>query len=159
MMNELSSHLHTGSRKHFPALFAVMLLCCLLLSGCGQEQKKLQAYREEMSAFCNSVADCQNRMDAIDSGSASAQEEALSLIDQLATLCSDAASLTPPAGYEEAGELCRRAADSLQEAKGSLHAAFEAESFDSDAWQQGLSSYRSAGRCLSLMRDALQESS
>lgn len=157
-MNKLSSHLHTVSRKRFFSSLAVVLLSCLLLSGCGQEQKKLQAYREEMSAFCNSVADCQDQMDAIEPGSASAQEEALALIDQLATLCSDAASLTPPSGYEEAGELCRRAADSLQEAKGSLHAAFEAESFDSDAWQEGLSSYRSAGRCLSLMRDALQES-
>ena len=142
-----------------PASICVILLTILLLSGCGTSQnlKELQNYRSEMDGFCSSVSSLQAQIDAIEPDSESAQEELLSLLDQLAEASAEAAGFSTPEGYEEAGEMCRRASDYLQEAKGEYHAAFEAEPFDTESFQKGLDSYQSAGRCLSLMLEDFRE--
>ena len=110
-----------------------------------------------MDGFCSSVSSLQAQIDAIEPDSENAQEEFLSLLDQLAEVSVEAAGFSTPEGYEEAGEMCRRASDYLQEAKGEYHAAFEAEPFDTESFQKGLDSYQSAGRCLSLMLENLQQ--
>lgn len=142
-----------------PASICVILLSILLLSGCGTSQKleELQNYRSEMDGFCSSVSSLQAQIDAIEPDSESAQEELLSLLDQLAEASAEAAGFSTPEGYEEAGEMCRRASDYLQEAKGEYHAAFEATPFDTESFQKGLDSYQSAGRCLSLMLEDFRE--
>ena len=110
-----------------------------------------------MDGFCSSVSSLQSQIDAIEPDSENAQEELLSLLDQLAEASAEAAGFSTPEGYEEAGEMCRRASDYLQEAKGKYHAAFEATPFDTESFQKGLDSYQSAGRCLSLMLENLQQ--
>lgn len=142
-----------------PISLCVILLTILLLSGCGTSQKleELQNYRSEMDGFCSSVSSLQAQIDAIDPDSGNAQQELLSLLDQLAEVSAEAAGFSTPEGYEEAGEMCRRASDYLPEAKGEYHAAFEAEPFDTASFQKGLDSYQSAGRCLSLMLENLQQ--
>lgn len=142
-----------------PISLCVILLTILLLSGCGTSQKleELQNYRSEMDGFCSSVSSLQAQIDAIEPDSESAQEELLSLLDQMAEVSAEAAGFSTPEGYEEAGEMCRRASDYLQEAKGEYHAAFEATPFDTESFQKGLDSYQSAGRCLSLMLENLQQ--
>ena len=142
-----------------PISLCIILLTILLLSGCGTSQKleELQNYRSEMDGFCSSVSSLQAQIDAIEPDSENAQEELLSLLDQLAEVSAEAAEVSTPEGYEEAGEMCRRASDYLQEAKGEYHAAFEAEPFDTASFQKGLDSYLSAGRCLSLMLENLQQ--
>lgn len=142
-----------------PISLCVILLTILLLSGCGTSQKleELQNYRSEMDGFCSSVSSLQAQIDAIEPDSESAQEELLSLLDQLAEASAEAAGFSTPEGYEEAGEMCRRASDYLQEAKGEYHAAFEADPFDTESFQKGLDSYQSAGRCLSLMLEDFRE--
>ena len=142
-----------------PISLCVILLTILLLSGCGTSQKleELQNYRSEMDGFCSSVSSLQSQIDAIEPDSENAQEELLSLLDQLAEVSAEAAEVSTPKGYEEAGEMCRRASDYLQEAKGEYHAAFEATPFDTESFQKGLDSYQSAGRCLSLMLENLQQ--
>ena len=142
-----------------PISLCVIVLTILLLSGCGTSQKleELQNYRSEMDGFCSSVSSLQSQIDAIEPDSENAQEELLSLLDQLAEISAEAAGFSTPEGYEEAGEMCRRASDYLQEAKGEYHAAFEAEPFDTESFQKGLDSYQSAGRCLSLMLENLQQ--
>lgn len=142
-----------------PASIYVILLTILLLSGCGTSQnlKELQNYRSEMDGFCSSVSSLQAQIDAIEPDSENAQQELLSLLDQLAEVSAEAAGFSTPEGYEEAGEMCRRASDYLQEAKGEYHAAFEADPFDTESFQKGLDSYQSAGRCLSLMLEDFRE--
>jgi len=142
-----------------PISLCVIVLTILLLSGCGTSQKleELQNYRSEMDGFCSSVSSLQSQIDAIEPDSENAQEELLSLLDQLAEISAEAAGFSTPEGYEEAGEMCRRASDYLQEAKGEYHAAFEAEPFDTESFQKGLDSYQSAGRCLSLMLEDFRE--
>ena len=142
-----------------PISLCVIVLTILLLSGCGTSQKleELQNYRSEMDDFCSSVSSLQSQIDAIEPDSENAQEELLSLLDQLAEISAEAAGFSTPEGYEEAGEMCRRASDYLQEAKGEYHAAFEAEPFDTESFQKGLDSYQSAGRCLSLMLEDFRE--
>lgn len=142
-----------------PISLCIILLTILLLSGCGTSQKleELQNYRSEMDGFCSSVSSLQSQIDAIEPDSENAQEELLSFLDQLAEVSAKAAGFSTPEGYEEAGEMCRRASDYLQEAKGEYHAAFEAEPFDMESFQKGLDSYQSAGRCLSLMLENLQQ--
>ena len=142
-----------------PISLCIILLTILLLSGCGTSQKleELQNYRSEMDDFCSSVSSLQAQIDAIDPDSGNAQQELLSLLDQLAEVSAEAAGFSTPEGYEEAGEMCRRASDYLQEAKGEYHAAFEAEPFDTESFQKGLDSYQSAGRCLSLMLEDFRE--
>lgn len=142
-----------------PISLCVIVLTILLLSGCGTSQKleELQNYRSEMDDFCSSVSSLQAQIDAIDPDSGNAQQELLSLLDQLAEVSAKAAGFSTPEGYEEAGEMCRRASDYLQEAKGEYHAAFEAEPFDTESFQKGLDSYQSAGRCLSLMLEDFRE--
>lgn len=144
---------------HCRICLCTFLLGTLLLSGCGTSQKleELQNYRSEMDGFCSSVSSLQAQIDAIEPDSENAQEELLSLLDQLAEVSAEAAEVSTPEGYEEAGEMCRRASDYLQEAKGEYHAAFEAEPFDTESFQKGLDSYQSAGRCLSLMLENLQQ--
>lgn len=142
-----------------PISLCVIVLTILLLSGCGTSQnlKELQNYRSEMDDFCSSVSSLQSQIDAIDPDSENAQQELLSLLDQLAEVSAKAAEISTPEGYEEAGEMCRRASDYLQEAKGEYHAAFEATPFDTESFQKGLDSYQSAGRCLSLMLEDFRE--
>lgn len=142
-----------------PISLCVILLTILLLSGCGTSQnlEELQNYRSEMDDFCSSVSSLQSQINAIDPDSGNAQQELLSLLDQLAEVSAKAAGFSTPEGYEEAGEMCRRASDYLQEAKGEYHAAFEAEPFDTESFQKGLDSYQSAGRCLSLMLEDFRE--
>ena len=142
-----------------PISLCVILLTILLLSGCGTSQKleELQNYRSEMDDFCSSVSSLQSQIDAIEPDSGNAQQELLSLLDQLAEVSAEAAGFSTPEGYEEAGEMCRRASDYLQEAKGEYHAAFEADPFDTESFQKGLDSYQSAGRCLSLMLEDFRE--
>ncbi len=142
------------------AKILALLLPVLLLAGCGssRELDALQSYREEMDSFCSTIAACQEKMDALDTSSGDAESQLLLLVDEMAKAGSRAAALTPPEGFEDAGELCRRASDYLQEARGEYHAAFEAEPFDTDAFQKGLSSYQSAGRCLALMAEELRKS-
>lgn len=144
---------------HCRICLCTFLLGTLLLSGCGTSQKleELQNYRSEMDGFCSSVSSLQAQIDAIEPDSENAQEELLSLLDQLAEASAEAAGFSTPEGYEEAGEMCRRASDYLQEAKGEYHAAFEATPFDTESFQKGLDSYQSAGRCLSLMLENLQQ--
>ncbi len=141
-------------------ILASCVLSVLLLTGCGssRELSALQSYREEMNSFCSSIASCQEKMDALDASSSDAESQLLLLVDEMADAGSRAAALTPPEGLEDAGEMCRKASDYLQEAKGEYHAAFEAEPFDTDAFQKALSSYQSAGRCLALMAENLRES-
>lgn len=144
---------------HCRICLCTFLLGTLLLSGCGTSQnlKELQNYRSEMDGFCSSVSSLQAQIDAIEPDSENAQEELLSLLDQLAEVSAKAAEVSTPEGYEEAGEMCRRASDYLQEAKGEYHAAFKAEPFDIESFQKGLDSYQSAGRCLSLMLEDFRE--
>ncbi len=143
--------------KHWKGIvFAIGMTT--LVTGCGkrdQQMEALAAYTEEMSAFCDEMAQGQAQLNALDMKEDTAQEEMLSILDGMAETAAEAANADVPEGYEEAGELCKRASDYLQEAKGEYHAAFDSESVDQTALDDGNTAYRSAGRSISLMLTAL----
>ncbi len=132
-----------------------VLFMCLLLTGCGRKQQleDLTVYTEEMTTFCNTIAGYQEQLDAIDPQDSAAEETFLGLIDEMATVCTEASNASVPEGYEEAGEMCRQAADYMQEAKGEYHTALEADTLDQETLAKANQSYRSAGQCIRLMLD------
>ncbi len=135
------------------------LLLLMTLTGCGsrrEEVSRLKDYTEEMQSFCSTVADCQERMDAADAEAEDAKEQILLAVDEMAAAAVLAAQTDVPDGYESAGELCRSASDYLQEAKGEYHAAFDGAVVDQAALEEGNAAYQSAGRCISLMLEALR---
>ncbi len=143
--------------RHCRMLLSLLVL--LTLTGCGgqkEELSQLKNYTEEMQTFCRTVAACQERMDAVDAAAEDAGEQILLAVDEMAAAAVLAAQADVPDGYEGAGELCRRASDYLQEAKGEYHAAFDGDTVDQTALGEGNAAYQSAGRCISLMLEAFQ---
>lgn len=151
-----SSGLKHSARRLLAGCLVVSF--CILLSGCGSRKaqlEQLQAYTERMQDFCDTVSSCQKQMDGVDAQAEDAQEILLCAIDEMAQAAVTASRGDVPEGYEDAGEMCRKAADYLQEAKGEYHAAFDSETVDQTALLEGNRAYQSAGRCISLMLDML----
>ena len=137
-----------------------LILFLLGATGCSSRQDELtrmQTYTEEMQNFCDAVSSCQERIDAVEVSAENAGEEILLAVDEMAEAAASAAQVSVPEGYEEAGELCKKASDYLQEAKGEYHAAFDTETVDQSALHEGDAAYQSAGRCISLMLEALRQ--
>ncbi len=131
----------------------------ILLTGCGASKEALEelsVYTEAMTGFYETIAQYQNELDCLDASEEDAQEQALTLVDQMTELCMQAAKTDVPEGYEEAGDLCRQAADYLQEAKGEYHAAFDGETLDQENLEKANQSCESAGQCLLQMAQCLE---
>lgn len=147
-------HLHSAGNV---SLLCVMLTA--LLSGCGANKEavaELSAYTEEMTGFYQTLAQYQNELDLVDGAQEDAEQQALKLVDQMAVLCEDAAGNDVPEGYETAGELCRQAAEYLQEASEAYHAAFDGEALDQENLEKANQSCEAAGQCLLQMAECLE---
>lgn len=111
----------------------VCLLLCLL-TGCGRNEA-LDAYLEDMNAFFERAAQCNENMNAIDQNSDTAVIELLGYLDALAEDIQWMAQLTVPEQFSAVESLADEADANMKEAVSLFHKAYGGENFDEGAAQ------------------------
>ena len=117
--------------KNFNKLVVLcaVLLCGLLLTGCGEDEQ-LTAYQEDMNTFFEHIVDFNDNMNAIDPSADNATEQLLSYLDQLQAEIAWMAELETPDQFSTVDSLADEADENMQQAVALYHSAFESEVFD-----------------------------
>lgn len=138
-------------------LFTVLLIVLALLpTGCGKDQK-LEAFKEELTAFSASVLEKSERIDNIDvNNSVEAVNEFLSLLDEINAEFTNLGNLEVPKQFENVEELADDAASYMNEATELYHKAFEADLFDEDVLEAANENYTRAKKRVSYIADILR---
>ena len=121
------------------AVLCMVLLCGLLLAGCGEDEQ-LTAYQEDMNTFFEHIADIDEGMNAIDATANDAKQQLLSYLDQLQAEITWMAELETPEQFSMVDSLADEADENMRQAVALYHSAYEAEVFD-EAFAQAAREY------------------
>lgn len=108
---------------------SMILLCCVLLTACGQDEE-LTAYQENMNLFFEHIAAYNDSMNAIDASSEDAKGQLLSYLDELQAEFTWMAELTVPDQFSAVDSLADEADENMRQAVALYHSAYEAAVFD-----------------------------
>ena len=121
-------------------ILCAVLLCCILLTGCGQDEE-LTAYQDDMKTFFEHFASYHEGMNAIDASAEDSKIQLLSYLDQLQAEFTWMAELTVPDQFSAVDSLADGADENMKQAGGRLHRAYEAGGFDEPTGQAGRGDY------------------
>ena len=110
-------------------ILCAVLLCGILLTGCGQDEE-LTAYQDDMNTFFEHIASYHEGMNAIDASAEDAKIQLLSYLDQLQAEFTWMAELTVPDQFSAVDSLADEADENMKQAVALYHSAYEAEVFD-----------------------------
>lgn len=110
-------------------ILCAVLLCCILLTGCGQDEE-LTAYQDDMNTFFEHIASYHEGMNAIDASAEDSKIQLLSYLDQLQAEFTWMAELTVPDQFSAVDSLADEADENMKQAVALYHSAYEAEVFD-----------------------------
>lgn len=110
-------------------ILSAVLLCGVLLTGCGQDEE-LTAYQEDMNTFFEHIAAYHEGMNAIDASAENAKEQLLSYLDQLQAEFAWMAELDVPDQFSAVDSLADEADENMRQAVELYHSVYEAEVFD-----------------------------
>lgn len=153
--------------KKLPHLFPFRLckcrlllpLCalCLFLSGCGKDPA-LEAFRQEMETFYESLSAAQSAFDAIDPASDDAGEALLAQLDQMSLLFAGLAEQSIPAQFADTGmeELADEASTYMAEAASLYRQAFSEEVYNAAIADAARENYSRAMKRVTFIADIMQ---
>ncbi len=111
-----------------------VLLCGLLLTGCGNDEA-LETYQEDMTTFFEHVSAYNDGMNSIDASSEDAVYQLLGYLDQLESEITWMAELEVPEQFSAVDSLADEADENMKQAVELYHQAYEGESYDENTAQ------------------------
>lgn len=119
-------------------LCSIITSLTIFLTGCGKTDPALDTYKEEMTAFTETVTDLVDSINAIDVDSENRTEELLSYLDEMDTAFTDMAALDVPEEFSNVEDLADEASSNLSRAVSLYHEAFDGagEDFDNNIPQE-----------------------
>lgn len=112
--------------------FIAVLICSVLLTGCGKDSKK-EAFEKDFMEFCDKVAEIDTNIKAINPDDENAPAELLSSLDTLGELFTNMSSMKFPKEYDYLVTLAEESGQFMNLAVENYHAAFEAEVYDEES--------------------------
>ncbi|MBR3517739.1 MAG: hypothetical protein IKO10_15675 [Lachnospiraceae bacterium] len=125
---------------------AAALTLIVMLSGCGEQKPDVvtEAYRNDMTQFCNTVNSLSQDINSIDPNAENASAIFLNDLDQMKTAFQNMSQLTVPEEYSEAGTLAYEAAAYMNDAVSLYHDAYGENGYDENFATQAQSQYQNA---------------
>ena len=118
--------------KRFLSIVSIVLLCMLMLFGCGKSSGK-EAFEADFMEFCDKVAEIDANIKAINPDDENAPAELLSSLDTLGELFTNMSSMKFPKEYDYLVTLAEESGQFMNLAVENYHAAFEAEVYDEES--------------------------
>lgn len=107
-------------------LFHIIIAALLIsLTGCGKTDKELEAYKSEMEAFSQRIAQIVDSISMIDVNSDSRAEELLGYLDELNEEFANMGNLEVPEQFTNVEELADDASANLNKSVSLYHQAFD----------------------------------
>ena len=111
----------------------VLILAMTVLSGCGKKtDPTLDAYKESMTLFYDSLSDYDKQINAIDPDSESAKYDLLEVLDKMKESYKTMSELEVPEEFSGIADISVEAADYMEKANEFYHMAYDNE-FDEDS--------------------------
>ena len=123
----------------------VILMCALLLTGCGKGEKaeQMEKYHSEVSGFFERLENYNQSFAAIDPAGETASQEALQIIDAMTEDLNTVAQLEAPEEFSNAQDMLKEAAGRMNAAQQDFHSAFDGE-YQQQSFEKAYSEYSSA---------------
>lgn len=109
-----------------------VLLCGILLTGCGEKDEALEAYQSNMETFFEHVVEYNDNMNAIDVNQEGYVSQMLSYLDGLDAEVAWMAGLEVPEQFSAVESLADEASDNMTQAVLYYHMAYEGEEYDAN---------------------------
>ncbi len=111
----------------------MLLIATTVLSGCGRKtDPALDAYKESMTSFYDSLSSYDSQINAIDPESESAKYDLLEILDQMKDSYKVMSELEVPEEFSGIADISVEAADYMEKANEFYHMAYDNE-FDEDS--------------------------
>jgi len=104
---------------------AVILVMCVLLSGCGKGTKELDTYYDNMNNFTNNITVIKDSMESIDASSENALTDVLTCLDQLEEQFRLLSEIEVPKEFSANEQLADEAYTYMQEANRLYHEFYD----------------------------------
>ena len=137
------------------SILLLATLVCFYMTGCGKDQA-LETYNENISTFTTNIADISNRMEEIDTTSATARSEVLSFLDEMKEQFLILAQMDVPKEFASIESLADEASEYMTEAVTLYHEVFEAEEYSEETASIAQENYNRAMKRLSYISSLLQ---
>ena len=128
---------------------------CLTACGSGKSAA-VTAYEKDLLSFKSSIDDIGAKINAIDASAADATNELLYYVDYINKDFQALLTLSVPEGYESITRLNEKAASYMESATSYFHTAYEANPFDSEAYNTANTYYAKAFEMVNYTGQVLQ---
>ena len=121
------------NNKRLKVCGIAVAMVCLLMAGCGKkEDPELEAYRESMTSFYDSLNQYDSELNALDPDDEAAKLQLLDIMDRMNSTYKAMAETPVPEEFSGIADISVEAADYMQKADEFYHMAYDNE-FDSDS--------------------------
>ena len=145
--------------KTIKTVCIIFLVMAMLLSGCG-EDAALSTFHEDMNGFYESLSTSASALESIDPSSETAQNDLLSLPDQMDAHFKTLAAIEVPDEYEEQfgsiEELSDEASEYMTQASELYHEAYGQDSLDESLLMAADENYARAMKRVNYIAQYLQ---
>ena len=125
------------------------------VTGCGKKtDPELEAYKESMTEFYDTLAYYDNSINSIDPESEGAKIELLAFLDELNDVYSEMAEIPVPDEFSGIADISDEAAEYMQKANELYHTAYDNE-FDDESEQLASEYYERANNRVAVMLQVL----
>ncbi|MBQ7841675.1 MAG: hypothetical protein IJ390_14490 [Lachnospiraceae bacterium] len=107
----------------------LIAICCLFISGCGDDPKLTQ-FHNEIDSFYESLSTSVSALENIDPASESAVDDMLTQLDTLSVLFGNLAAIEIPEEFENIEELADEASEYMTEAGALYREAYADNGYD-----------------------------
>ena len=132
----------------------LLIFSTFLFTGCGKDQS-LEAYKENMTVFCNNIIAQNEIINAIDPASETATEDLLTSLDTIELEFTTLADMEVPEQFSAIESLADEAGAYMSEAVTLYREAFSAETYDETKSQLAAQSYQRAIKRVQYIGDIL----
>lgn len=126
-----------------------------LLTGCGKEDEALNTYKENITAFCESITAQNDTINAIDPNSDTAVDELLAALDRLNEEFTTLADMDVPDEFSAVETLADEAGNYMNEAVSMYHDVFAADVIDIDTLEIANENYHRSMKRIQYIGDIL----
>ena len=143
------------SKYRFKAIILSAGLLMTAITGCGKKDNpELEAYKESMTEFYDTLSYYDNSINSIDPESDGAKFELLAFLDEINEAYSEMAAIPVPDEFSGIAEISGEAADYMQKANEFYHMAYDNE-FDDESEQLASQYYERANNRVAVMLQVL----
>lgn len=133
-------------------LCALLLSAAFSLNGCGKDAA-LEAYKENMNAFYETIQEKSDAIDMIDTSSETAVDELLSLLDEINVAFTELGEMEVPKQFSSIESLADDAASYMTEANELYHEAYADGSYNDIKGDAAKENYDRAMKRVSYIAD------